>query len=320
MRSIADPLPRSALARFAPAFGQRFLLTVDTAPPPGRTGAPAGEEGQLHHLPKLARFQQFCEAEGVAPIYLVDWPTAQSPEAAEILRGPAAAGKAEIGVQLDHLSKPPFEDGTTPRGPLAGSLRPEFDALRRAIEARFQIAPVIARAAVNAIGGDTAAMLAEGGIALDNSVRSKFDCGAEGGPDFRRHPLAPYWLDDERRLLELPATTVFWGLLRRQGDLVYPALERLPSWRRLLARAALLERIPLTPEGISVDEAIRGIDIALDDGLPLLVFSVRSPSLRRREEADPEQLHDWWRRVFAYLELRGVAPTTAAGIMQAVER
>src|SRR5690606_18415052 len=143
--------------------------------------------------------------------------------------------------------------------------------------------------------------------------------------DYRRHPLAPYWLDDHKRLLELPLTTVFWGMLRRQGDWLYPALWRVPQLRGLLARAGLLERIPLTPEGVSVDEAIRAIDMALDDGLPLLVFSFHSPSLGPghtpyvRSEADLADLYDWWRRVFAYLEMRKVAPTTVSGIMNALD-
>jgi hypothetical protein len=88
----------------------------------------------------------------------------------------------------------------------------------------------------------------------------------------------------------------------------------------------MLERIPLTPEGVTFEEAIRGIDIALDDGLPVLVLSFHSPSLEAghtpyvRTEDDLDALYDWWRRVFAYLELRGVKPTTVAGIMAAVER
>jgi hypothetical protein len=39
-----------------------------------------------------------------------------------------------------------------------------------------------------------------------------------------------------------------------------------------------------------------------------------------RDEADLDGLYDWWRRVFAYLELRGVAPTTVTGVMEAVQR
>ena len=163
-------------------------------------------------------------------------------------------------------------------------------------------------------------MLAESGIAIDTSVRANFDYGAGEGPDFRHHPLVPYWLDDARTLLELPLTTVFWGMLRQPGRV---ALSEARAHAACCApcspRLGLLERIPLTPEGVTVDEAIRGIDIALDDGLPLLVLSFHSPSLRPghtpyvRDEDDLDALYDWWRRVFAYLELRRVKPTTCRG-------
>jgi hypothetical protein len=88
----------------------------------------------------------------------------------------------------------------------------------------------------------------------------------------------------------------------------------------------MLERVPLTPEGVTFDEAIRGIDMALDDGLPVLVLSFHSPSLEAghtpyvRSEADLDGLYDWWRRVFAYLELRGVKPATVCEVMEAVAR
>lgn len=329
MRSILDPPPRSAMARFDPAFGRRFLLTVDTEEE-FDWGRPFDRTGHtLKHLRRLAKFQTFCEGEGVSPVYLVDWPVAQSKEAAEILRPPLAAGKAEIGVQLHPWVNPPFDEEVNPRNSFAGNLPEDlegakFRRLREAIERNFEAAPPIYRAGRYGAGRNTARILADGGIAVDTSVRAKFDYSAEGGPDYRRHPLAPYWLDDDRRLLELPLTTVFWGLLRRQGDWLHPALRRLPRLRGLLAGMNLLERIPLTPEGVSVDEAIRAIDIALDDGLPLLVFSFHSPSLQVghtpyvRTEQDLDAFYDWWRRVFAYLEMRGVAPATVAEIMHAV--
>lgn len=331
MRSITDPPPLSSLARLDPGFGRRFLLTVDTEEEFDWSKPLAREGHGLDHVPRLAKFQQFCENEGVVPLYLVDWPVARSTRAAEILRGPLAAGKAEIGIQLHPWVNPPFDEEVTPHNSYAGNLpaeleRAKFTNLRDEIERNFEVAPASYRAGRYGVGPNSSAMLLEGGIAVDSSVRARFDYSAGGGPNFRRHPLVPYWLDDERRLLELPLTTVFWGLLRQQGEWLYPAMWRAPRLRGLLARVGLLERIPLTPEGVSVDEAIRGIDIALDDGLPLLVFSFHSPSLRPghtpyvRNEADLDGLYDWWRRVFAYLELRGVAPTTVREVMESAQR
>lgn len=331
MRSMLDPPSRSDLAEFDPAFGQRFLLTVDTEEEFDWTRPLAREGHGLEHVPMLATFQAFCENEGVVPVYLVDWLIACSQVAVEILRGPLAAGKAEIGVQLHPWVNPPFDEEVTPVNSFAGNLPPElergkFTSLRDAIERNFGVAPAIYRAGRYGVGPNTAGILREGGIAIDTSVRAKFDYSQAGGPNFRSHPLTPYWLDEERRLLELPLTTVFWGLLRRQGDALYPALWRTPRLRGLLARVGMLERIPLTPEGVSVDEAIRGIDMALDDGLPLLVFSFHSPSLGAghtpyvRNADDLEQLYDWWRRVLAYLELRGVKATTVAEVTGAVRR
>jgi len=331
MRSLTDPPPRSAAARFDPAFGQRFLLTIDTEEE-FDWDEPLAREGRgLDHVPRLAKFQQFCEGEGVVPLYLIDWPIAQSPRAAEILRGPLAAGKAEIGIHLHPWLSPPFEEEVTPTNSFAGNLPPEleqakFRNLKQAIETNFGVMPTIYRAGRYGIGPNSAGMLKECGIAIDSSVRAKFDYSAGNGPDFRRHPLTPYWADDEKTLLELPLTTVFWGMLRKQGDWIYSSLARMPGALGTMSRLGLLERIPLTPEGITAEEAICGIDMALDDGLPLLVLSFHSPSLQPghtpyvRNERDLDRLYDWWRRIFAYLELRKVAPTTVGEILQAARR
>jgi hypothetical protein len=331
MTAIPDPPPAGREARFAPGFGRRFIITVDTEEE-FDWGQPLTREGHgMDHIAKLGSFQQFCEGAGVAPIYLVDWPVATSPLAAEILGPALAAGQAEIGVQLHPWVNPPFDEEVNERNSFAGNLPAELEAakfanLRAMIEEKFGVAPLIYRAGRYGVGPHTAELLSAHGLAIDTSVRSKFDYSAAGGVDFRRHPLAPYWLDAGRTLLELPLTTVFWGMLRRQGDWIYPALWRAPRLRGLLAKLSLLERIPLTPEGIDVDEAIRGIDMALDDGLPLLVFSFHSPSLRAghtpyvRDADELDALYDWWRRVLTYLDMRDVKPTGVGEIMQAVVR
>ena len=331
MRSLVEPPPPSAMAQFAPEFGTRFIVTIDTEEEFDWDQPLTRDQHGVEHVHQLENFQSFCEEEGIVPIWLVDWPIATCDLAAQILAPRLADGRAEIGVQLHPWVNPPFDEEVNQANSFAGNLPQHLEAakfanLRDTIEERFESAPLIYRAGRYGLGPDTAKLLSEQRLTIDSSVRPLFDYSSVGGPDYRPFPLQPYWLDDEKTLLELPLTTSFWGMLRKQGDAIYPRLWRAPSARGILARLGLLERIPLTPEGVGVEEVIRGIDMALDDGLPVLVFSFHSPSLSPghtpyvRSEKDLEALYDWWRRIFAYLEKRGVKPSSVAGIMGAVIR
>ena len=327
---ITDLPQNRDLVRFKPDFGQRFVLTVDTEEE-FDWGKPLNRaDHSIHTIPRLAKFQQFCESFGVIPIYLVDYPIATSPMAAEILSAPIAAGRAEIGVQLHPWVSPPHDEDVTEFNSFVGNLTPglereKFLRLRDAISQNFGVAPLIYRAGRYGVGPNTAQILSEGGIAIDTSVRARFDYSSTGGPNFRDLPVVPYWIDRPGGLMEVPLTTVYWGMLRRQGPWLYPMMWRTPRLRGALSRIAMLERIPLTPEGVTLEEAIRGIDMALDDNLPLLVFSFHSPSLAPgytpyvRSEEDLDDFYDWWRGVFAYLAQRQVGPSSIKNIMESVE-
>ncbi|MGH6743927.1 polysaccharide deacetylase family protein [Novosphingobium sp.] len=322
--------PRAdALAQFSEGFGQRFIVTVDTEEE-FDWNAPLDRHGHgTLSVPALRTFQQFCEEFGVVPIYLVDYPVADSPLAPEAIGEAVAAGRAEVGVQLHPWVNPPFDEAVTEFNSYAGNLgfeleREKFARLHGRIVEAFGTAPRIYRAGRYGLGPRTAEILDEFGIAIDTSVRARFDYSASGGPNYRTHPLQPYWTDNARRLLELPLTTVYWGPLRQLGNTIYPALWRMPQLRGALARAGLLERIPLTPEGITAEEALRGVDVAIDAGLPVLVFSFHSPSLVPgytpyvRDAQDLDALYGWWRTLFAHLERRGVKPSNVANIMSSV--
>ena len=316
--------------RFKPDFGQRFIVTVDTEEEFDWSSPFARAEHSVDTIPQLAKWQQFCEGYGVVPVYLVDYPVVNDPRAAEVLGEAVAAGRAEIGVQLHPWVNPPHDEDINVHNSFAGNLPPELERakflhLRDAIERNFGVAPQIYRAGRYGVGPSTAQTLSQSGIAIDTSVRALFDYSSQGGPNFRRHPLVPWWIDRRSGLMELPLTTVFWGLLRQQGSALHPALWRAPRLRGLLARLGLLERIPLTPEGIAVDEALKAIDIAIDDGLPLLVFSFHSPSLRPghtpyvRDEDDLDRFYAWWRASFDMLARRGVKPASVKQIISAAE-
>lgn len=329
MNPITQIPDKSAFARFKPEFGTRFIVTVDTEEefawdePLKRTGH------TLNHVSRIKEFQSFCEAADVVPVYLTDFPIATSALAAAVLKEPAANGRAEIGIHLHPWVTPPDHEDVNERNSFAGNLpahleEAKFERMKAAIAQNFGIEPLIFRAGRYGAGENTAAILSRNGIAIDSSVRARFDYSAGGGPDFARFPAVPYWVGVNRSILELPLTTVYAGLLGRFGDAIYPRL-RLAPLRATLARLGLVERIPLTPEGTSVAEAIRAIERATKEHLPLLVFSFHSPSLDPghtpyvSSEADLEKFYGWWRAVFDHCARKGIRPTDLSGIMQGVE-
>jgi hypothetical protein len=304
------------------------LLTVDTEEEFDWNGPFRREGHGLSHVAAIPRFQSFCERLGAHPVYLVDWPIVQDARAVEIIGDAVRRGAAEVGVQLHPWVNPPFEEAVDAFHSFAGNLPPaleaaKFMALRDSIEAAFGAAPLIYRAGRYGLGPQTADLLKSAGIRIDTSVRSLFDYRIKGGPDYSRHPLAPYWVDAERALLELPVTTVHWGLLRHLGIGLQRLAARVPHALGALSRLSLLERIALTPEGVSAEEALRGIDIALDSGLPVLVLSFHSPTLApghtpyAASEAGVETLYAWFDKVYASLARRGVRSTTVAEIIAA---
>jgi hypothetical protein len=327
---ICDVPVAPDFVRFREGFGQRFLLTIDTEEEFDWLAPFNRHEHRIEAIPALRKFQQFCEGYGVIPVFLVDYPIATSQEAAEGLRDAIIAGRAEVGVQLHPWVNPPHDEEVNVFNSFAGNLpkeleRSKFKILRTEIEKRFGVAPRIFRCGRYGTGPNTAEILQEGGIAIDTSVRSLFDYSSGGGPNYRDHPLMPYWLDRKGGLLELPLTSVYWGVLKRLGNWLHPRMWRVPRLRGVLARINLLERIPLTPEGVTAKEAMRGIDAAVAEALPVLVLSFHSPSLVPgntpyvRNYDDLDAFYEWWRQIFDHLKKHNVQPTSVGEIMAAVE-
>jgi len=326
--SMLDVPPAGRTATFAPGFGQRVLLTVDTEEEFDWTGPFRREGYGLSHVAAIPRFQAFCEGVGAHPVYLVDWPIVQDAQAVEIIGDAVRRGTAEVGVQLHPWVNPPFDEEVCVRNSFAGNLPPaleaaKFMALRDAIETAFGTAPLIYRAGRYGLGAHTADLLKRAGIRIDTSVRALFDYSYQGGPDYSDHPLMPYWVDAERSLLELPVTSAYWGPLRQLGPLIHRVQRHVPTFFSGFSRFRLLERIALTPEGVSSEEALRGVDRALASGLPLLVLSFHSPTLApghtpyARDEAAVEALYDWFSQIYAEFARRGVRSTTVAEIVAA---
>lgn len=328
--SMLELPPPGSAATFAPGFGQRVLLTVDTEEEFDWRADFRRDGYGLSHIAAIPRFQSFCETLGAHPVYLVDWPIVNDPRAVEIIGDAVRRGVAEVGMQLHPWVNPPFDEAVNVYNSYAGNLPSEVEAakftvLRDRVEAAFGAPPQIYRAGRYGLGPHTGAMLKAAGIRIDTSVRPLFDYSATGGPDYSHHPLIPYWVDRKQSLLELPVTSAYWGALRRIGPVLHRIQRHVPTFFSGFSRFGLLERIALTPEGVSIAEAIRGIDMALASHLPVLVLSFHSPTLApghtpyAADQAAVEALYEWFAAIYAALTARGVRSVTINEILTATQ-
>lgn len=322
---LTVPSP-DALAHFPDDFGTRFWVTVDTEEDFDWTKSFSRLNHGLASVTALPEWQHYFAQQGVSPIYLVDWPIVDDPEAAAFLADAVAAGTAEVGAQLHPWVNPPFDEVVNARNSYTGNLpaalqRAKLTRLRDRIAEVVGAAPLVYRAGRYGLGSTTADILCDLGFLCDTSVRSGFDYRSGHGPDYRYRPLVPWWTGPDRSLLEVPLTTLFLGPL---GEAGYHRLARIGTvGLSLAAKAGLTERVALTPEGIPADRACAAIDAAIAAKIPLLNFSFHSPSLQPghtpyvRTASDLAAFRAWWDRVLDHLTRRGVRATTLAEVLTA---
>jgi phosphatidylinositol alpha-1,6-mannosyltransferase len=222
------------------------------------------------------------------PTYLVTYPIASDPSAAAILRDYLADGKCDIGAQLHPWVTPPFDNETEERLSFPGNLPPalEKEKLHRLAEAvrdSFNVQPTVYKAGRYGFGPSTTTLLEDEGFLVDTSLIPRTRYTEAGGPDFSAFDYGPFWFGARRRLLELPVTRALVGSIADSMPSVYGIAERKPfrSIRTtgLLARARLLERITLSPEGSDLAAMLRLTKTLLRRGERIFTLSYHSPSL-----------------------------------------
>ena len=317
-------------AEFCARFGTRFIVTVDTEEGFDWDQPLSRVDHTLTAIPALRDGQQFFEKAGVVPLYFTDYPVVQSDEALDILLPAVQAGTAEIGSHLHPWVTPPFSESVNSHNSYAGTLPQDQEAAKiktitDAIIARFGTHPKAYRAGRYGIGGNTAQLLAQLGYRCDSSIRPLFDYRKDGGPDFRRARNTPYWMEEADSLIELPLSVSYVGWAgRAQKIKIAHFLEHNEALRPFAARARLLNRIPLTPEGIPAAMACRAIDNLVAEGAQILVMSFHSPSLAVghtpyvQNDRDLTQFYAWFATVFDHCAKRGIAPASLAQILDSV--
>jgi glycosyltransferase involved in cell wall biosynthesis len=243
------------------------------------------EQALVHRI-----FEKF----GIRPIYLVDYAVATVAEGYLPLRDLVSSGKCEVGAHLQPWENPPFSElisgPTSFNQNLPAWLQKEkLLRLTEALRSNIGIQPVTYRAGRYGVGEEIAWILKSLGYRIDMSVVPGLDLRAQHGPDFRRVINRPYWFGPEDDLLEIPLTAGFCGLLssrllprqiasRSYDFLSQPGL-RFAHGPGLFARLGLLERITLTPEGISLQEMKRLSHSLLSRGHRVFSLNYHSSSL-----------------------------------------
>ena len=262
----------------------------------------------------LRQVQPIFERYNVRPTFVVDYPVSTIPEGYEVIRDFYQSGVCEVGAHLHPWDAPPFVEEITDRNSYPGNLAPTVEReklvrLTAAIIQNIGIQPRIYKAGRYGVGLATPRILAELGYEIDASVLPGTDLHWELGPDFSKCPAHPYWFGTDPTLLELPLSIGYTGLLAGFPAIAWP-LTKHPFFKALrlpgvLARLRLLDRVVLTPEGITFEEQRRLTRAMLRRGYRVFSFTFHSPSLAPGNTPyvrDSAQLQSFLRRIEQYLE------------------
>ncbi len=261
-----------------------------------------------------SRAQCLFDRFGIKPTYLIDYPVATDPAACAVLRDFVDQGKADVGIQLHPWTNPPFDELLSVRNSYPSSLpkalqQAKIETLIEAVRTNLGIDPKVFKAGRYGFNDDTADLLEMLGLDIDTSVVPFTDFSSVHGPNFLNCPHRPFWFGKNRRLLELPVTRNLCGLLGRHvGPSLLPLVQgrlglacHLPG---IMARTGLLDRLTLTPEGISLPDLKRLTKTLIRRGERLFTFVFHSPSLASGNTPyvrNDDELQAFLDRIEAYL-------------------
>jgi glycosyltransferase involved in cell wall biosynthesis len=322
LASILDP------AYHLPGLDQRLdrpmlITTVDAEEDFDWTRPFSRAETDVTSIRSQHLAHRIFERYGVVPTYMVDHPVASQDGGRAPLKELLQSGLCEIGAQLHPWVTPPFVENVSTHNSYPGNLHPKLEftkiqVLTDELTKAFGQPPRIFRAGRYGVGPNTGAALRHFQYEADSSVVPCWSFAGQGGPDFRRVNAKPYWIDPQRRILELPVTAAIVGRAQRLPIAVTSkcfgrnsealGLPSVMSW------LGLLERIKLTPEGITIEEARRLVSHMVGMGHKVFVLTYHSPSLEPgntpyvRTEADLAKFLRWLDEFYDYFtrEIGGI--------------
>ena len=240
--------------------------------------------GSIEALPHAQRIFERC---GVRPTYLADYPIMTDATASRLLRDLCERGACDLGVQMHAWTTPPYDELLGERNSYASNLPVSLqrEKLERLVEAALRAfggAPKVFKAGRYGLDDSAALLLEDLGFAVDTSVLPFTRLAA--GPSFSGVPEQPFWFGRSRPVLELPVTRNFVGLLRPLAPgRLYQAIDgrigRLVRLPGIFSRLGLLDRLTLSPEGMSLSDLQELTRTMAGAGRKVFTLSFHSPSL-----------------------------------------
>ena len=316
--ALLNPAGRQVAA--LPAGPPILIVAIDTEAEFDWNGPFLRAHTSVRNVRNQTMAQEIFDRFGVRPVYLVDYAVATQAEGYLPLREISQSGRCEIGAHLHPWITPPFAEELSDRTSFSHHLpvrlqQEKLSRLTEAIMSNFGVRPISYRAGRYGVGEEIAEILATLDYQIDMSVQPGIDMRRLHGPDFRRGLDRPYWFGRGWPFLEIPATPSLVGMLavlalsngvgiQLYDRLSRPGLDRMHV-RGLFARLRLFDRIPSSPEGVSLSELRRLTRTLLSRGNRTFVFNYHSSSLlpgSTEYVRSPSELAGFLRRIEGYIE------------------
>jgi hypothetical protein len=275
----------------------------------------------------IHRVQAICDMFDLHPCYVVDFPVVAQESGYGPVKEIRDDGRCSIGAHLHPWVTPPYEEEVNSWNSYPGNLpmaleRAKLECLSEQIQDVFGEPATVYKAGRYGVGSNTGAILDALGYEVDVSPVAAFDLSADGGPNFERFPIEPWWHDERHRLLFVPGTAALVGGLGAAALPCYRIATR-PWFEQLhipgiLARLRVVDRLRLSPEGYSLDEMKRLTRFLMMKGVRVFSISLHSPSAEPGNtpyvrtaaelEAFLHRLRDYFEFFFGELDGRTMSP------------
>ena len=284
---MLNPQP-SDYCHISPEERARLIVVIDTEEEFDWSRDFSRDNISVRSMQWIGRIQDIFDEYGITPVYIIDYPVASQSDGYQTLVEVQASGRCLIGAHLHPWVNPPFEEPVNRFNSFAGNLpasleKAKLQMLTNCIQENFKIRPNVYKAGRYGIGLYTAEMLEDLEYEVDLRVCPYMDYSSEDGPDYTPSTAWPFWFGRNRRLLELPLTVGYTGLIRRWGTTLH-ALASQPLMAKfrtpgILGRLGFLNKIWLSPEGYPTSEHLDLVRTLYRTGLRVFSFAFHSPSV-----------------------------------------